>query len=186
MATKDFRMRVAAELSDEQLTRALTHASRTALKSSFGDCLCVRVDKSPKLSLNLKGYVQIKVDGHENKNKKVQLHQAVVWMHSDPEKRILFRHAITNKASELEISHLCRDKTCMNENHFVAEPVSANKSRNGCAVAIRIHDVVYPCCPHAPKCVPTSADLTEEKHYRPVLPSAAAPAAPAEAEHSRE
>jgi hypothetical protein len=123
----------------------------------------VNVNLSRLLSLNGKGYVQIKVPHHPSPNKKVQLHQLVAWMHSDLEQREILRAAI--HGGHKEISHLCKQKRCMNPSHLMAESCAANKSRNGCPAVIRINGTLHPCCKHKPKCIPTAKDVAEALVY---------------------
>ena len=99
-------------LTDTQLEACLAVAKGSAPHSSDGyGCLLVNPSRSSKLSLQAKGYVQIKVDGHANPNKKVQLHQLVAWQHPDLARRLELRAAIRDGLQE--ISHLCKQKRCM-------------------------------------------------------------------------
>jgi len=148
------RVRVVCELDQAQLNASIEIARKAAIIDDCG-CHLVSITKHKALSLNKKGYVQMKVKD-PNPNKKVQLHQLVCWMHPEPETQVRFRSAIRDGG--LEISHLCKKKECMNPAHFVAESSAANKARNGCIATIRINGKFYPCCKHVPQCVPNAED----------------------------
>lgn len=154
--------RVVTELSEDQLSSCLAIASGAAQTAPSG-CVVVDTQRHKALSRNSKGYVQIKVYGAAA-NKKVQLHQLVVWCHPDLGQRTTFRSAIRD--GTLEISHLCKKKDCMNPQHFVAESCAANKLRNGCSVVVCFNGQFYSCCRHAPPaCVATDVDFAEAKSY---------------------
>jgi len=154
--------RVVTELSEEQLLSCKSIAEKASAPADE-QCLKVDIKRNTALSKNEKGYVQIKVRGHSNHNKKVQLHQLVAWMHPDSKKQALLREAILS--GKKEISHLCKQKVCMNPDHLVPESSATNKSRNNCTTIIRINDKVFPCCKHSPQCIPTAQDYEEILSY---------------------
>ena len=162
MTTRVPATRVVTELTDDQLERCLATAKRAAKSDLYG-CCKVKVSLDKALSHNAKEYVQIKVRDHPDKNKKVQLHQLVAWMDPDDDKRREMRAAISGGG--IEISHLCKQKDCMNPQHLVAESCAKNKSRNNCTTVIRINGVIHPCCKHKPRCVYTAQDVRDILDY---------------------
>jgi hypothetical protein len=139
-------------------------AAATAPRNDDG-CLLVDVSSSPRLSTNAKGYVQLKVPvdakhkrtSHQKAssctNKKVQLHQLVMWM-SELEGTFFQRHMIENGGNE--VSHLCSKKNCANGDHLWAESSSVNKSRNYCEVVVSVNGTLLDICRHMPQCIATS------------------------------
>ena len=165
------RFRTVARLSDRQLRVAHKVIQRTS--SAVGSCLVVNVGGDTKLSLNRKGYVQIKVTPdptHEDPffhsagsctNTKVQLHQLVGWMHEE-EGEFVFRQGI--RAGDLELSHLCHNKACANPYHLTLEDSFTNKSRNYCEAMVIINGEEHSVCRHKPRCVIT--DRIRERALR--------------------
>jgi hypothetical protein len=159
--------RVVAGLSPAQCT-SLTATTAACCTPDENGCLVIDVDQSSRLSLNGKGYVQIKVPFDPNhhdpemrtaaacKNKKVQLQQLVLWMHalggSYPNRQQI-------EEAKLEVSHLCHNKLCANPNHLALEDSLTNKSRNYCEVVVRLRQVPFSICRHRPRCVATRAKL---------------------------
>lgn len=150
-------IRVVTTLSPTELAHC-QHVINCAKFKLEGDCRLI--DASPRnglgLSLNQKGYVQIKVSG-DDPNKKVQLHQFIAWQHPDPVRREQLREAI--KHTTLEISHLCNNKSCANPDHLFAETSARNKERNTCEVVVKLNEKLYDICRHEPKCVRTKRVL---------------------------
>lgn len=157
------RERAIVSLTKEQLDSCLREARRAANLPDVYGCTIVDHRKRPTISLNDKQYVQIKVVGHINPNKKVQLHQLVAWTHPDPVKQETLRVAI--REGRLEISHLCKQKSCMTPDHMVAESCAVNKSRNGCIAVIQINGDLHACCKHQPRCIPTAKDIQDALVY---------------------
>jgi hypothetical protein len=162
-------VRVVSQLSPAQCDKMMHLVNHCAVWNA-DQCLVVDVNRSSRLSLNSKGYVQIKVPTDPDhclqvyrtptlcQNKKVQLHQLVMWTAS-LEGVHLHRSFITE--ASLEMSHLCGNKACANENHLWPEPSSVNKSRNFCEVVVVVNETVLNVCRHVPRCV-----LTQHKRDR--------------------
>lgn len=151
------KTRAVCDIPQANVDRMLREV-KLAIVDSPDDCCPVDVSKQRSLSLNTKGYVQIKVyygsKDKKKQNKKVQLHQLVAYHHPDPVAQQNFRTAICDGV--LEISHLCGNKLCANPTHLCMESSHKNKCRWTCPVVIYINDVEKPCCPHSPMCIPTA------------------------------
>jgi hypothetical protein len=158
--------RIVTKLSGVQLDALSDIVSSCA--SHSGTCVMVNVTASPKLSVNSKGYVQLKVPldpTHPDsdfrtpskcKNKKVQLHQLVAWLAVKDEAH-LHRAAILEGKNE--VSHLCHEKACANPDHLTTESSFINKSRSFCEVIVLVNGQAKSICRHNPKCVVTSRVL---------------------------
>lgn len=164
--------RAVVDLTDQQREECLDIARDAAVRTPPSDCDIVDTSKAKALSQNAKGYVQIKVYGHISSNKKVQLHQLVAWMHPDPAERAILQAAINRSESDdeddlpkKELSHLCKQKACMNPQHIIAESCTNNKLRNNCTTIIRINGIIHSCCKHIPRCIATQQDLDEVLEY---------------------
>ena len=157
--------RTVTELTAYQCTALMALVTENTVLN--GDlCMPVDVYGSKKFSLNTKGYLQLKVPYDPNHflmeyrlpgtctNKKVQLHQLVMWM---AELEGVFLHRAAIEGGELELSHLCGLKTCANSNHIWPETSACNKSRNYCEVVINVDGVLFNICRHHPRCIATEA-----------------------------
>lgn len=152
--------RVVTSLTEDKL-RELTQLVQNCTGACVGeDCNAINVNRSTHLSVNSKGYVQIKVKTPNDKgdtsspNLKVQLHQLLAWTHPDEDMRVHLRAAIETKT--MEISHLCGNKRCTTPSHLCAEDSWANKTRITCEVAIYVDGVEYQICRHEPRCILTT------------------------------
>jgi len=95
----------------------------------------------------------------------VQLHQLLLaWNHHQPTQQSLLRAAILGR--DLEISHLCGNKTCANVNHLCAETSSSTTNVvGGCPVVIFINEKMFMCCKCQPACVPTAEKVHSAIRY---------------------
>jgi hypothetical protein len=121
-------------------------------------CRQIDISQSTRLSLNLKGYVQIKTCSPGSPNEKVQLHQLLIWEHPNLDHRAFVRHNIAN--TRLEASHLCHNKKCTNPWHLWLEPSEVNKSRRYCEVSIVVSKRRLMVCRHEPHCISRHAMLS--------------------------
>jgi hypothetical protein len=168
------RFRAITQLTDQQCDQLMAVVLACATEDDDG-CLLVNVDRSTRLSANAKDYVQIKIPVDPKHplaeyrqaatctNKKVQLHQLVMWT-ATLDGEHLFRPAI--KEAELEISHLCSQKNCANSQHMWPETSSVNKSRNYCEVVIEVNGTLRNVCRHMPRCVATKSKKDNVLRFR--------------------
>lgn len=153
--------KVAPQIPAAERARIRYEIKAASVVSDDDDCVVVNHNLQKSMSLNSKGYVQIKVfygsKDKKKQNTKVQLHQFLAYWHPFPDEKVsaLFRAAIDQGG--IEISHLCNRKNCANPSHLWPESSFHNKSRWMCPVSIYINGVEKPCCPHKPRCVPTAA-----------------------------
>ena len=174
MPTGNGVVRVVSQLTQVQTDDLMAVVAACATPNDDG-CLVVDINRNTRLSLNEKEYVQIKIKPDKDnpvadhqtpaacKNKKVLLHQLVMWVY-DLEGVFIHRPYIA--AGRLEMSHLCSVKTCANPNHLYAEESAVNKSRNYCPVVVYINDKLVPQCKHSPRCITTQhKKLDAYRHY---------------------
>lgn len=119
--------------------------------SNHEDCKDINVNASTRLSLNQKGYVQIKTNNPEKPNEKVQLHQLILWNHPDHQTRTLCRTLIVTSGNE--VSHLCHNPLCATAEHLWAEESEINKSRRWCEINVVHSRTLLAVCRHSPKCI---------------------------------
>lgn len=161
MANAPFR--AVTLLSDTQCADLMALITSCQTRNASG-CKLVDVRRSSRLSQNEKGYVQLKVPYECNHrleefrsaractNKKVQLHQLVMWMHQEDG---LHPYRKDIAAGKLELSHLCHNKCCANPMHLVPETSSINKSRSYCEVVVKVNGALANICRHVPRCIAT-------------------------------
>ena len=146
---------------------------------SFKISRCWKIETSPSrksallhLSHNSKGYCQVGVQGTlKDKgfpDKRFALSHLIFWYF----KKIVFDPTSSedDESNERwEVSHLCHNNSCANPEHLIAERVSSNKDRNGCAGFGRCmcpgctikepHRVLK--CRHKPPCLAPSWPMSD-------------------------
>lgn len=149
--------RVIATLTEQVQLNCFTVVQSSLSKTKSAnhpDCKDVDIKAHTCLSLNQKGYVQIKTNSHGKPNEKVQLHQLVLWNHSNPQTRELSRKLILTRG--YEVSHLCHNPLCTEAEHLWTEKSEVNKSRRYCEVNFSFNGILFSVCRHTPKCIFTA------------------------------
>ena len=93
----------------------------------FGHKCCLLWQRTNQ---NRNNYGQLKRFGYQ-----IDCHRAIYYgsnPHEDP-------------STDMEISHLCREKRCVNIKHLVAERKSENDKRRSCVQSCKGHHIDPPC-----------------------------------------
>jgi hypothetical protein len=117
------------------------------------------------LSLNAKGYIQVKVPD-SNPNHKVIAHTVVVYDRPHYPLDLVRLAERDAGLAHWEVSHRCRNKRCIKPSHLVVESSACNKSRTYCEVVIYINGIQQSVCRHTPRCKVTQEIINRAYRFQ--------------------